>query len=81
MTRDEAIDEYLRAVPGNNRAHGEAAIQCFVNLGMLKLDEPKRKDRLADAIMSTGLAEPNAVDRINALCEIMDRCGLKIVSK
>lgn len=85
MTRDEAVDAIHNAhnpgdLPGelrwdSNRRWAEKAVDGYVALGMLKLDEPKSAyEKLADAM---GIGRWSR----NNIMSAIESAGLKIVEK
>jgi hypothetical protein len=79
MTRDEArkvIGELWKKEKTNTSSH-DFYIDMFINLGMLKLDEPAPvKDRLRDQIDKTALQYGTAV-----VWGCIEAAGLKLVDK
>ncbi len=81
MTRDEAIEIWRKTYCGMKASPADVsakAIDGFVSLGILKLDEPKSAKKMAyAAIVTAGWSVGAASETI----AILDRAGLKIVEK
>ncbi len=77
MTRDEAINIWRRTYIEMRDGPGDAsakAIDGFVELGMLTLDEPTSKQLAYDALKRAGYAATLIMDELECL-------GLEIVKK
>lgn len=88
MTRDEAIRTWREMLHPENgpkwspEEWSKKAIDCYVALGMLKLDEPKSlPQKLRDFVMDTRLAQGDAMQRLGNLKDVLDAAGLRIVEK
>jgi hypothetical protein len=85
MTRDEAIDLHKKAMwpEGDNgaRAWSATAIECYVALGMLKLDEPSDAKTAAQKLAEELDACGYSTGEINEVFDCAVRANVKIVSK
>lgn len=74
MTRDEAIKLYQKHFNGGVGGYDGRAIDVFVALGMLKLDEPKSVNKRAWEVLRAFTDDACVIDCLH-------RAGLKIVEK
>lgn len=81
MTKDEAIDIYLKRQPSSSRAHVGNLIDTLVDLGILKLDKPKTATEKAVAAINVHINLFGAIKDGHTLINILSGVDVRIVEK
>lgn len=90
MTREEAIEIEFQSAVGwvshmpelEIRRAAAETIDCYVALGMIKLDEPKRlPQKLRDFVRDARLVQGGEMERLENLQAVLADAGLRIIEK